>query len=643
MVANPAQPISLLPMLTAAELDCMISEWNATKRDFPRDKCIHHLIEEQASRTPHSIAAVFEEHQLTYHQLEQRANQLANYLKDQGVGPEITVGVCFPRSLDMLIGLLAVLKSGGAYVPLDPAYPKQRIKAVIEDARPALLLTQEEVAADLGEVATRVICLDAAWPTIQLQSTQAPAGRASAENTAYVIFTSGSTGRPKGVQISHRNVVNFLWSMAREPGLSADDRLLAVTTPAFDISVLELFLPLTVGARVIIAEQDILADGFKLKQRVLQSGTTVLQTTPATWWILLAAQWTDMPELKILCGGEALPRDLADALLARSSSVWNMYGPTETTVWSSASRVEPGSGAPTIGRPIANTTFHVLDRAGQLCPIGVQGELHIGGEGVARAYWNDPELTAAKFVHDPFTADPGSHLYRTGDLVRRLPDGRLEFLGRLDTQVKVRGFRIETAEVETVLGQHPSVRQCVVVVREDIPGDRRLVAYVVGHSVSARDLRAFTAERLPDYMVPSMFVPLDALPYTPNGKVDRRALPAPHADSAGRDRDFVGPRNPREETLARISAEVLALNRVSVEESLFDLGADSLHVFRIVARATEAGLHLTLKQILTHRTVTAICADLERSGNVPRKNQGPQIVPGSREKYRVRRSELSAS
>jgi amino acid adenylation domain-containing protein len=553
------------------------------------------------------------------------------------------VAVCLDRSVEMLVGVLGVLKAGAAYVPLDPDFPRERIEAVLEDAAPALLLTQQDVLSRLRLPAGRALCLDAAAAEVARESAEPLAGATAPSDLAYVIYTSGSTGKPKGVMVPHGPLVNFLCSMARQPGLTAEDTLLAVTTLSFDIAALELYLPLCVGGRVVIATRDVTADGGKLLALLASSGATVMQATPATWRLLLEAGWAGPTRLKVLCGGEALPRDLADALLARSPAVWNMYGPTETTVWSAAGPVGGGPGPVTIGPPIANTELYVLGPQGQVVPVGVAGELHIGGEGVAAGYWNRPELTAEKFIPDPFRPGPGRRLYKTGDLVRRRPDGSLEFLGRLDTQVKVRGFRIETADVEHALKQYPGVRECVVVAREDAPGDKRLVAYLAAAAApAAADLRSFLSGKLPAYMVPSLFVPLEALPRTPNGKVDRRSLPAPAANGAGRTQDVVAPRNPREQKLAAICADVLRLDTFSVHDSLFDLGADSIQVFQIVARAADAGLDLAPKHVLAGRTVAAICEELERAGRTAPRPEAPTLTAVSRDRYRMQRSQLNA-
>ncbi len=645
MMAEPTRPVSAIPLVDAADRRRLLVDWNDTKAEFPRHKCIHHLFEEQVARNPEAVAITFEGRKLTYAELEATANGIARHLQSRGVGPGTTVGICLDRSPEMLISLLGILKAGGAYVPLDPTYPRERIVAVIEDARPTLVLTQDSTASVLEPASVRLLRLDREGPAIQPGDPGRPSSAVGPEDLAYVIFTSGSTGRPKGVEITHRSVVNLLTSMAREPGLTARDALVAVTTLSFDIAVLELLLPLVVGGRVIMASRQDVSDGRRLLSLMTESGATVLQGTPATWRLLLEAGWNGNPRIKVLCGGEALPRDLADTLVARSSSVWNMYGPTETTVWSAASRVDLESGPLTIGPPIANTQFYVLDRAGQPAPIGVPGELHIGGEGVAQGYRSNPELTREKFVPNPFEAGVPSRLYRTGDLVRYRPDGRLEFLGRLDSQVKVRGYRIETAEVESVVAQYQGVRECVVVAREDVPGDKRLVGYLVagGAEASATDLRRYVASKLPEYMVPTTFVCLPSLPRTPNGKVDYRRLPVPGKANGRDERSYIAPRTTQERMLTEICARVLRLEQVGVQDSLFELGADSIHLFQIVARANDVGIPLTPKQVLSGRNVAAIVAELESQAGEKPGSPKPALAPVARENYRMKRSRLDGS
>src|SRR5579864_5785415 len=530
IVADPEQPIAKLPLLTPRERQQLVVEWNATGMEYARDKGIHQLFEAQAAQTPNAVAVVFQNRQLTYGELDRRANQLARHLLKLGAAPDGLIGICVERSLDMIVGLLGILKAGSAYVPLDPAYPADRIAFMLEDAEAPLLITQSQLVEHLPRGNSRRVLIDSDWYEIALQSEASTALTVDPSNRAYVIYTSGSTGKPKGVQITHRAVVNFLTTMAQQPGLHADDRLLAVTTLCFDIAGLEIYLPLTQGASVEIVSREIASDGNELLAKLASSSATVMQATPATWRMLLEAGWTGDRRLKILIGGEAVSQKLAQQLLERSGSVWNVYGPTETTIWSTISKLEVGLTAVTIGRPIGNTEIFILDTLLQPVPIGVAGELHIGGDGLARGYLKRPELTAEKFIAHPLNPDPKARLYKTGDLVRYLPNGNIEFLGRIDHQVKIRGFRIELGEIETVLRAHPAINDTVVVAREDTPGDKRVVAYFVpiqGASPTTSELRSFMREKLPEYMLPSVFVTLASMPLTPNGKVDRLALPVP--------------------------------------------------------------------------------------------------------------------
>lgn len=422
--------------------------------------------------------------------------------------------------------------------------------------------------------------------------------------------------------------------------MEAGDTLMAVTTLSFDIAALELFLPLICGARLIIASKEATADGNTLMTQMASLGVTIMQATPATWRLLLEAGWQGNPGLKLLCGGEALPRDLANRLVDCGNSLWNMYGPTETTIWSSVLQVISGSGPVPIGPPIANTQFYVVDAAGQAAPVGVAGELYIGGDGVARGYFKRPELTADRFIVNPMLEQSGSRLYKTGDLVRYRTDGTIEYLGRLDNQVKIRGFRIELGEIESVLELYPGMRETVVVAHESSGGDKRLVAYVVASPPpSAGDIRAFLGTKLPDYMVPALIVNLEELPRTANGKVDRRSLPAPDAAKIRRERIVVDPRSPREQQLADIWSDVLHVERVSIDDSLFDLGADSINLFQITARANRAGILLTPQHLLVHRTIAALSQELHLDNGVSQEPSGPVIVPVSREKFRKSRSQ----
>ncbi|MBV9385323.1 MAG: amino acid adenylation domain-containing protein, partial [Chroococcidiopsidaceae cyanobacterium CP_BM_ER_R8_30] len=475
IMVNPQQRISELSLMTATERQQLLVEWNQTQTEYP-PLCIHQLFEAQVERTPDAIAVEFEDKKLTYRELNCRANQLAHHLQKLGVGPEVLVGICLERSLLMVVGLLGILKAGGAYVPLDPAYPKERLAFMLEDAQVLVLLTQRRLVEALPKQGVHIVCLDTDWQAMTQQSEANLDSGVNYENLAYTIYTSGSTGKPKGVQIVHRSVVNFLNSMSQEPGLTEQDVLLAITTISFDIAGLELYLPITVGARTVLVSREVASDATQLCKTLAQSSATVMQATPATWRMLLESGWYGHKQLKVLCGGEALTRDLANQLLEKVGSVWNMYGPTETTIWSTVSKVEPGNSPVFIGRPIANTQVYLLEQSlfeqGQSIrpvPIGVLGEVHIGGAGLARGYLNRRQLNDEKFIPNPFSDEPEARLYKTGDLACYLSDGNIEFLGRLDHQIKLRGFRIELGEIEAVLSQHPAVFQAVVIVREDVP------------------------------------------------------------------------------------------------------------------------------------------------------------------------------
>jgi amino acid adenylation domain-containing protein len=636
IVANPERRLSELPILTEVERHQLLVEWNDTKRDYPRDECIHELFEDQVERTPDAVAVVFpstgsgqsEHRQLTYRELNRRANQLAHYLRKRGVGPEILVGICLERSLEMVIGLLAILKAGGAYLPLDPGYPKERLAFMLDDAKAPVVVTQARLLAQVSSEGNHTVRLDADWTTIAAESGENLPRQSGASDLAYVLYTSGSTGKPKGVQIPHRALTNFINSMRGAPGLASDDVLLAITTFCFDIAMLELFLPLTVGARVVVADQDAVTDGRQLIELISRCRATVMQATPATWRLLLDAGWPAGGRLKIITGGEPLTRELASQLLARSSSLWNGYGPTETTVYSSLYRVDTLDRPIAIGRPVPNTRIYILDAHFQPVPIGIPGELLIGGAGVARDYLNHPDLTAEKFIPDPFSDDPESRLYRTGDLVRYLPDGNIDYLGRIDNQVKLRGFRIEPGEIETVLARHPAVRETVVLRREDDPGDVRLVAYIVPRREPAAiptDLRSFLKRTLPEYMVPSAFVLLDSLPLTPSGKVDRKALPAPDRSRPGMEEGYVAPRNPIEELIAEIWAEVLRLEKVGIQDNFFDLGGHSLLATQVASRMRESlQVEFPLRALFEKPTVSELAEQVEAAR---RKARGAQALP----------------
>ncbi len=616
---DPDRNISLLPMLTHAERQQLLVEWNATKADYPRERCLHELFEAQAERAPERIAVKVGATALTYAELDNHANRMAQALRSRGVSRGQRVGLCVERGADMLAAVLGILKAGAAYVPLDPLFPQERLRFMAEDAQLTLLVSTTALAGPFGLPRERQLLLDADAKTIAAApNTHLPvdAHTAQPEDPAYVIYTSGSTGKPKGVVVPHRAVVNFLISMAREPGLRADDVLVAVTTLSFDIAVLELQLPLSLGATVVIATRDDAMDGNALIALFEQHRATIMQATPVTWRLLLEAGWRCRVPFKALVGGEALPQELADQLLARGVELWNMYGPTETTVWSTCVRIFDTSLGITIGKPIANTTVLILDEQKNLCPIGVPGELCIGGDGVALGYWNRPELTADRFIPDPFSAAPGAMLYRTGDRARLRNDGALEHLGRLDFQVKLRGFRIELGEIEAILARHPAVRQGVVVVTGETAGDKRLVAYLVPNEGQASPeslLQDYLRETLPEYMVPNTFVMLEKFPLTPNGKIDRKSLSLMTDNRPVMKSAYLAPRTETEHTLAAIWKEVLRLEKIGVNDNFFELGGSSLSSAMLLSRInTLFKVKLPLSVIFQERTISKLAYIVEK-------------------------------
>ena len=627
IVADPLKPVSDYSLLNGSEQQEVVVGWNQTQSHYPSQRCIHDVVREQVKRTPDAVAVRYEDQILTYEELDQRVEQVAKVLSEQGVKPGTLVGLFVNRSLDMLVGLLGALKAGGAYLPLDPSFPSERLVFMLADSGASVILTQTNLFSELPVNTAQVICLDDLAQTDSIKHSALPA---KPDDLAYIVYTSGSTGRPKGVQIHHQAVVNFLCSMRENLRINADDTLLAVTTLSFDIAVLELILPLTVGAQVVIASSETVADGALLANELINVDATFMQATPASWRSLLEAGWKGKDDLKILCGGEALTVDLAKELRKRGTQVWNLYGPTETTIWSTMyqviSDVRPGlSNTVPIGRPIANTQVYILDANLRPVPIGVIGDLYIGGDGVSRGYLNRPELTAERFLPNPFGAS--SVMYKTGDLARYLPGGNIEFFGRSDQQVKVRGFRIETGEVEVALGQHPAVRQAVVVAWKERSSDAALVAYVVPaegfHDVDSYQLREFLRRKLPEYMVPSIFVALESLPLTPNGKVDREALPRPPQARSDLRAPYVAPRTPLELELAEICAQVLGLENqnghsaVGVNDNFFDLGGHSLlgtrFVFLLREKYRLEAADLPLRALFEQPTVANLAQTIERA------------------------------
>jgi amino acid adenylation domain-containing protein len=611
IVTKPEQQIGKLPLLTNTEKQRLL-DWSQGEICLQPGLCLHQLFETQVEKTPDAVAVVFENEYLTYKELNQKANQLAHYLQKLGVGKEVLVGICVERSLEMVIGLLAILKAGGAYVPLDPTYPQERLGYMLADSQLSVLLTQKSLLEYIPNHHSQVVCLDEEKDKISQQIASNPINKTTPKDLAYVIYTSGSTGKPKGVQISHSAVVNFLMAMAKKPGLTAEDILLSVTTLSFDIAGLEIYLPLTVGAQTVIVSSQEARDGIELLQCLNSCGATVMQATPATWQMLLSAGWKGNKQLKILCGGEAIDYTLAQQLQERSKELWNLYGPTETTIWSAAYQIE---NSVAIGNPIANTQFYILDSYHQLVPIGVAGELHIGGAGLARGYLHQPELTNQKFICNLFDENTNSRLYKTGDMVRYRPDGKIEFLGRIDNQVKLRGFRIELGEIESVLNQHPDVENSVVIVREDKPDNQSLVAYIVRKSqpeIDTLEIRNFLQNKLPSYMLPTAFMRLDKLPLTPNGKIDRKALPIPDNSQNQLKVKFVSPRTPTEQIIADIWADILRLEQIGIYDNFFDLGGHSLLATQVISRLQEAfNIDLPLRSLFENPTVQNLGEQIE--------------------------------
>jgi amino acid adenylation domain-containing protein/FkbH-like protein len=648
-VENPERRLSQLPLLTEAERERILVEWNATEAEYPRGLCLHEVFELRAAETPQAVACMqpgeseIHDRQITYGELNQRANRLAHALRKRGACPAQRVGIFVERSIEMMVGLLAIQKSGAAYVPLDPAYPAERIRLTLEDAQVPVLITQQSLRAQLPEHNAHVVCIDSDWANVVGESTDNLGKTATPEDIAYVIFTSGSTGRPKGVQIPHRAVVNLLTFMACELHMGADDVFPALASFAFDMCIPELYLALVSGGAVVIGGKDLAANGEELAALLRRTRATVVHATPTTWRLLLEAGFNGKG-LKRVIGAEPLPRELCKRLLNEDASLYNFYGPTETTVWSTYHHFVSPDEPVVVGKPIANTQVYILDENLQPLPAGVYGEIYIGGDGVARGYLNRAEMTAEKFVDDPFSSLADQKMYRTGDVARFLADGRIEFQGRADHQVKLRGYRIELGEIETVIAQHPGVKQSVVIAREDVAGDKRLVAYVVAKAdqqLNSAELRDWVHARLPEYMVPAAWMQLDKLPLSPNGKVDRKNLPAPEYLRPELQGEYLSPRTAEEEVIAGIWAEVLKFQQVGIHDDFFALGGHSLLATQVISRVRQAfKMELPLRALFEAPTVAGLA---ERIATMAKKQAGIEAAPPMRRASREKPIPLSFS
>ena len=619
IVANPEQRISDLQILTDRERKQMLVDWNDTSSGYPCDRCVHQLFETQAEQTPSSVAVVFGDHQLTYQELNSRANQLAHYLLRQGIGPDVLVGICVQRSLETVVGLLGILKAGGAYVPLDPAYPAERLAFMLSDTQTPVLLTQKRLGDKLPAYAGKILCLDGDESTIARENEENPISGATPANLAYVIYTSGSTGQPKGVKIQHAGVVNLMAWHQQTYKVTPADRVTQLASLAFDASVWELWPHLTAGASIHIPNEETRSSPPKLLEWLSAEAITLsFMPTPLAESVLEEQLPRSLVLRALLTGGDKLHRRPSKNLPFR---LVNHYGPTENTVVTTWAPVDPSTevdAPPPIGRPICNTQVYILDHHLNPVPIGIPGELYISGDGLARGYLNRPDLTVEKFLSNPFSEDSTARIYKTGDMARYLPNGNIEFLGRIDHQVKIRGFRIELGEVESVLAEHPAIGEAVVIAREDVPGDKRLVAYVVvNHETTPTfsELRSFLKEKLPDYMIPTALVFLDHLPLTANGKVDRRALPAPDRKRSQPAEVFVAPRDELELQLTKIWEKVLGVKNIGMKDNFFDLGGHSLLAVQLFARIQKIfGKDLPLTTLFQAPTIGQLTRIIRREG-----------------------------
>ncbi|MUG96489.1 amino acid adenylation domain-containing protein [Scytonema sp. UIC 10036] len=621
IVVNPQQLLSDLPLLTEFEQHQLLREWNHTATDYHQDKCIHELFAAQIEKTPDAIAVVFENQQLSYRELNRRANQLAHYLQQLGVKPEVLVGICVERSLCMVIGLLAILKAGGAYVPIDPNYPQERIAFILKDTQVSVLLTQQNLIENLPQHQTRVVCLDADWENFAQQSSQNPISESTTDNLAYIIYTSGSTGQPKGVLVNHSNVVRLFAATESWYNFNQNDVWTLFHSIAFDFSVWEIWGALLYGGQLIVVPYWLSRSPEDFYQLLLTQQVTILNQTPSAFRQLIQVEESlgnsnNLALRKVIFGGEALQLESLRPWFERhgdqSPQLINMYGITETTVHVTYRPLTMAdlevTSASLIGRPIGDLQVYLLDRYGQPVPIGVPGEMYISGAGVVRGYLNRPTLTSERFIPNCFSDKSNARLYKSGDLARYLPDGEIEYLGRIDNQVKIRGFRIELGEIEAIISQYPAVRETVVIVSAESADSPRIVAYIISQKeqmLAITELRSFLESKLPNYMVPATFVTLEALPLTPNGKVDRKALPMPNTVRPELEVVYQPPQTEIEKIIADICQEVLNIENVGIYDNFFELGGHSLLLVQVHSKLQKIfQKNLLLVEMFQHPTVS---------------------------------------
>jgi amino acid adenylation domain-containing protein len=672
IIANPNERVSQLPLLTKVEQQQLLIDGHNTQVDYPADKCIHQLFEEQVERTPNDVAVVFEEQQLTYNELNRRANQLAHYLQSLGVKPDELVGICVERSLEMIVGLLGILKAGGAYVPLDPEYPIERLSFMLEDSQVKVLVTQAKLVESIPEHQAQLICLDTEWEKIAQNIPSNPESGVKPDNLTYIIYTSGSTGKPKGVLVNHANVVRLFAATDSWYHFNSNDVWTLFHSYAFDFSVWEMWGALLYGGRLVVVPYLITRSPEAFYQLLCQEKVTILNQTPTAFRQLIQAEESlkgsfplsrgdrssttdnDLSLRLVIFGGEALEINSLQPWFNRHGDqcpqLVNMYGITETTVhvtYRPLSMTDLDSTASVIGCPIPDLQVYLLDQYLQLVPVGVPGEMYVGGAGVTKGYLNRPELTTERFIPSPFEKDEvipptplnkggtqgGAKLYKTGDLARYLPKGELEYLGRIDNQVKIRGFRIELGEIEALLASHPQIWETVVIVRDDTTGDKRLVAYIVPQSektITINEIRQFLKAKLPSYMVPNAFVILDALPLTANGKIDRRALP-PSESSSEPSEKYVAPRNPIEDILVNVWSEILKVEKVGINDNFFELGGHSLLATKLVAQIRDRlKIELPLRQLFNTATLAELAQGIEQLKQQTPDSPVPTILPRKR-------------